>query len=248
MHMSRDNIRAILKQDSWYANLPEALQEQLLSIGVPRSLEEGRRLFSRGDATCGVYCVLEGRLAAFAVNEQGDEAIQIHLEPGQWFGEIGLFDKLPRMHTVRSAMDSSVLWLDDAKLRAMLMASPEHWPHFSLLLTKKLRLALFVLDGRMLSSNELRVARLILMIARQYEPGGTAATRRITVDQQEVAEMLGMSRQTVNQILQRLKLEGLIELAYNKVEIKDFEALQHKVQYENWLRITPDLDDPTRSG
>lgn len=243
MPLDRDHIRTILKRDTWYANLPESLQEQLLAIGVPRSLEEGRRLFSRGDATCGVYCVLEGRLGAFAVSEHGDEAIQIHLEPGQWFGEIGLFDKLPRLHTVRSDVDTTVLWLDDGKLRALLAANPEHWLHFALLLTKKLRLALFVLDGRMMSSNELRVARLITMMARQYEPGGTAATRRITVDQQEVADMLGMSRQTVNQILQRLKLEGLIELAYNKVEIKDFEALQHKVQYENWLRITPSLND-----
>lgn len=248
MSLDREIIRAIMKRDSWYANLPESLQEQLLSIGVPRSLEEGRRLFSRGDASCGVYCMLEGRLGAYAVSEHGDEAIQIHLEPGQWFGEIGLFDKLPRLHTVRSAMDSTVLWLDDTRLRALLASNPGHWLNFALLLTKKLRLALFVLDGRMLSSNELRVARLILMMARQYEPGGTAATRRITIDQQEVADMLGMSRQTVNQILQRMKMEGLIELAYNKVEIKSFEALQHKVQYENWLRVTPRLDDLAPSG
>ncbi len=90
MEMSRDKVRSILNRDSWYANLPDSLQEQLLDIGVPRQFEMGRPLFRRGDATCGVYCVLDGQLAVLATSKHGDEAIQINLKPGQWFGEVGL--------------------------------------------------------------------------------------------------------------------------------------------------------------
>lgn len=149
MEISREDIRGILKRDSWYAELPEALQAHLLDIGVPRQLENGERLFRRGDTTDGIYCVLDGRLTVSGRSECRDEAVQIHLEPGQWFGEIGLFDQLPQPHTVRSDLNSTVLWLNDIKLRVLLESMPEYWLHFGLLLTKQLRLTLAVLSGGM---------------------------------------------------------------------------------------------------
>lgn len=51
---------------------------------------------------------------------------------------------------------------------------------------------------------------------------------------------LGMSRQTVNQVLQRLKCAGLIKLAYNRVEILDLASLQAKVRFQDWLPVSPE--------
>ncbi|MGH6647606.1 Crp/Fnr family transcriptional regulator [Aquabacterium sp.] len=232
------DVAGILGTDPWFREVPQLLQSTLLRIGVTRRLSQGQRLFSRGDATNGVYAVLEGRLAALDVNEQGDEAIQLHLEPVSWFGEMGLYDRLPRVHHIRAEQPSTVLWLNDPLLRAHLEQSPQHWHHFGLLLTQKLRLALFMLDGRKLDSNDLVVARTLLMIAQCYVPGGGPAKSRVTIQQQQVADMLGMSRQTVNQALQSLKAEGILQLAYGKVEIMDVAALQAKVRYENWLPVT----------
>lgn len=231
------DVAGILGKDPWFREAPELLQSTLLEIGVTRRLPQGQRLFSRGDATNGVYALLEGRLAALDVNEQGDEAIQLHLEPVSWFGEMGLYDRLPRVHHIRAEQASTVLWLNDPLLRAHLEQCPQHWHHFGLLLTQKLRLALFMLDGRKLDSNDLVVARTLLMIAQSYIPGVGPAKSRVTIQQQQVADMLGMSRQTVNQALQSLKAEGILQLAYGKVEIMDMAALQAKVRYENWLPV-----------
>jgi len=215
------DVAGILGRDPWFRDVPDLLQSTLLRIGVTRRLSQGQRLFSRGDATNGVYAVLEGRLAALDVNEQGDEAIQLHLDPVTWFGEMGLYDRLPRAHHVRAEQASTVLWLNDQLLRSHLEQSPQHWHHFGLLLTQKLRLALFMLDGRKLDSNDLLVARTVLMIAQSYQPGSGLAKSRVAIQQQQVADMLGMSRQTVSQALQRLKAEGILQLAYGKVEILD---------------------------
>lgn len=65
MEMSRDKVRSILNRDSWYANLPSSLQEQLLDIGVLRQFE----------------------MAVLATSKHGDEATQINLQPEQWFGK-----------------------------------------------------------------------------------------------------------------------------------------------------------------
>jgi len=233
------DVAGILGTDPWFREVPELLQSTLLRIGVTRRLSQGQRLFSRGDATNGVYALLAGRLAALDVNEQGDEAIQLHLEPVSWFGEMGLYDRLPRVHHICAEQPSTVLWLNDALLRAHLEQSPQHWHHFGLLLTQKLRLALFMLDGRKLDSNDLVVARTLLMIAQSYVPCVGTAKSRVTIQQQQVADMLGMSRQTVNQSLQNLKAEGILQLSYGKVDIMDVAALQAKVRYENWLPVTP---------
>jgi CRP-like cAMP-binding protein len=231
------DIAGILATDTWYRDLPPSLQQALLRIGVPRRMQPGQRLFSRGDATNGLYTVLEGRLAAIDVSEHGDESVQLHLEPVSWFGEMGLYDRLPRVHHIRAEQPSTVLWLSDTLLREHLRQEPEHWFHFGLLLTQKLRLALFVLEGRKVDSNDLRVARILLMLAKSALSGTGQTKQRVSVQQQEVAEMLGMSRQTVNQALQRLKAEGLLQLAYGKVDILDLQALQAKVHFENWLPL-----------
>lgn len=232
------NVADILGKDAWFRDVPGLLQSALLQIGVTRRLRTGQRLFSRGDASNGMYALLEGRLAALDVNEQGDEAIQLHLDPVSWFGEFGLYDRLPRVHHIRAEQASTVLWLNDQLLWAHLEQCPQHWHHFGLLLTQKLRLALFMLNGRKLDSNDLVVARTLLLIAKSYVPGGDGPVKsRVTIQQQEVADMLGMSRQTVSQALQRLKTEGILQIAYGKVEILDVPALQAKVHYENWLPV-----------
>jgi CRP-like cAMP-binding protein len=238
MDTSHESLKAALHRDPWFAGLPPRMQDALLGIAVPRRLRAGQRLFSKGDSTNGVYCVLEGRLAAMDVGEHGDEALQMHLAPVCWFGEMGLYDGLPRVHHVHAEADTLVLWLQDIRLRETLNTSPDYWFHFGRLLTHKLRLALFIMDGRMLRSNELRVARTLVVLKELYHACDTPKPR-IVVHQQEVADMLGMSRQTVNQALQRLQADGLVAVSYNRVEITDLQALERKVQYENWPAFTP---------
>lgn len=233
----RAHIEYILRTDVWFSSLPLAMQQGILDIASTKSLKAGQCLFSRGDPTDGVYGLLQGRLTVLGGSEHGDEAVQLHLEPVFWFGEMGLYDKLPRAHHIRAETPALLLWLDNTRLRAFLHGQPQFWFHFGLLLTQKLRLSLFALDGRMLSSNELRVARTLLMMAKQFAPDTAVVRLRLSVQQQDVADMLGMSRQTVNQVLQRLKAAGLVNMAYGKVEITDLAGLEDKTQFHNWLPL-----------
>ncbi|RZI86768.1 MAG: Crp/Fnr family transcriptional regulator [Rubrivivax sp.] len=237
--MSAAEFTSILQTDSWFKMAPPALQQAIVDIGFPRSLRPGQTLFHRGEPAAGVFGVLEGRLAAFGVSEHGDEALQVHLDPVIWFGEMGLYDDLPRAHHVRAVSQSTVIFLPQEQLRCFLQKNPEYWFHFGILLTTKLRLSFFLHDGRKLESNDLRVARLLLVITQSFGPKSENTKPRLVIHQQEVAEMLGMSRQTVNQALQRLQAEGLLHIAYNKIEILDIAALQNKVHYENWLPVAP---------
>lgn len=88
----RTDYRSQLQAGRWFQGLPEALQTHLLALAQPRQLPPGQRLFARGDAPCGLYCVVEGAIRISAVSENGKEALLILVEAPHWFGEIALFD------------------------------------------------------------------------------------------------------------------------------------------------------------
>ena len=70
----RTDYRSQLQAGRWFQGLPEALQTHLLALAQPRHLPPGQRLFARGDAPCGLYCVVEGAIRISAVSENGKEA------------------------------------------------------------------------------------------------------------------------------------------------------------------------------
>ena len=84
----RTDYRSQLQAGRWFQGLPEALQTHLLALAQPRQLPPGQRLFARGDAPCGLYCVVEGAIRISAVSENGKEALLILVEAPHWFGEI----------------------------------------------------------------------------------------------------------------------------------------------------------------
>ena len=87
-----------LSQGHWFAALPQALRHTLLDMAQVQRLDAGQRLFRRGDKPSGLYAVVEGAVRVGAVSETGKEALLTLVEPPYWFGEISLFDGLPRTH------------------------------------------------------------------------------------------------------------------------------------------------------
>ncbi len=96
--MDAEQWRRRLAAGHWFSHLPGAFQHSLLAHARLRLLTAGQCLFKRGDPPCGLYAVLDGSLRISAVNEQGKEALLSLVESPYWFGEICLFDGLPRTH------------------------------------------------------------------------------------------------------------------------------------------------------
>ena len=95
---ARASTLAVLTASAWFRSLPEPLQQWLQAHLRERHLAPGERLFSRGDAPDGLYGLAEGLVRFTGVNEAGQEAILVVLNPPHWFGEIALFDDEPRTH------------------------------------------------------------------------------------------------------------------------------------------------------
>lgn len=213
-----------LNQGHWFAALPPALSQSLLDMAQVQRLDAGQRLFRRGDKPSGLYAVVEGAVRVGAVSENGKEALLTLVEPPYWFGEISLFDGLPRTHDAFTESASTLLLLPQHELLALLELEPQYWRDFALLMSHKLRLAFVALEDMSLLPAAPRLARRLLLIAENY--GESEPRRVLHLAQEQLALMLSLSRQTTNQILKELQAQGVVHLNYGEIEILNFERLR----------------------
>ncbi|MFD1560780.1 Crp/Fnr family transcriptional regulator [Paraburkholderia silviterrae] len=230
-------VTALLERSAWFAGAPEALRASLRAAGRVRTLCAGERLFLRGDPADGIYCVLEGAMRVGAASAAGREALLAVVGPAQWFGEIALFDAGVRTHDAYAERDAMLFHVPRAALAALLDATPAWWHAFGLLLAQKLRLAFDAIEENALLPAAPRVARRLLLLATGYGQAGRESGHDVAhkmgvvrVPQEDLALMLALSRQTVNQILRQFERDGLVALRYGEIEIVDAARLEQHAQ------------------
>ena len=215
----------VLRAGAWFGQLDPALEAALLAEAVPKRLRSGETLHLRGAAHDGLYAVLDGMLCVSTVGPDGKEAILNMLEPPQWFGEIALFDGLPRTHNVAALTEASLLHFPTAGLEAMLAREPRWWRDMGRLMAFKLRLAFMGMEDVALYSPEVRLARRLLLLLQPLikAPAGTPMV--VPISQSHLGMMLSLSRQTTNQLLQGLQARGVLHVAYGRIEVLELMDL-----------------------
>lgn len=215
-----------LRGGSWFQALPAHFQDELLAMGRQRRLQAGQRLFSRGDVADGLYCVIDGVMRIGSSWEDGRHTLLTLIESPHWFGEIAVFDRQPRTHDALADGAVLLFHVPQDQLLDLLARHPQYWRELALLLTQKIRLAFLVLEEVALLPAPLRLARRLVAIAEGYGEWKDRSRRRIALPQEQLALMLSVSRQTVNQILKQLAAQGAIALVRGGVEILDIEQLR----------------------
>ncbi|MDH4384252.1 MAG: Crp/Fnr family transcriptional regulator [Caulobacter sp.] len=225
-----------LEQFSWFARQPAEQRRALLQGGHVRSLADGAWAHGEGDEETGLLAVLDGSLRTFARAPGGRSALIGVLPPGAIIGQSALFGGGPRLVTAISAGESLVFVLSDRALRAVAVDHPGLWRDLSQLIYRQLQtMVQSVAELTALPPRVLLASRL-LVLSRQ----GAA----VPIGQGELAEMLGISRKTVNGWLSSLATQGLIRQGYGRIEVLDRAGLERIVDREEpgvWLaeRLSP---------
>lgn len=218
-----------LQQDPWFSSRSATLQTQLLQQAQIKTLQTRQRLFARGQAFDGIYVVLSGQLRIFGYPQLDKEALLAWVSVGQWFGEIALIDGLARTHEAVAEQPTRLLWISATTLEKLLMQQPQYWRDMALLVTQKIRLLMQHVEHNTGTSVEQRVlARLLWMIDAHTQ----GQPLRLQLSQQQLAELLAVSRQTVNGCLKQFEQNGWISLGYRCIEVQDLAALQHAHQIQ----------------
>ena len=200
-----------LAESEVFQHLPVAAQDELIERASLRWLADGECLFHRGDPADGWYCLLEGALKVSGVSAEGRELALIYLEPGSWFGEISLFDGMPRTHDNYAHGDCVLLLLPKAQFRLLLQQHSSLYEALMQMHCQRLRMLFAAIEDHSLGTLEQRLLRQLRNLARSY---GVSEAEGVRIDfrisQEGLAQLVGGSRQRVNLELKRMEGAGLL--------------------------------------
>ena len=198
---------------SWFSKLSPPLRSAIASRAVVRRLQAGTMLTARGapaDEWCGVA---KGAVRVSSVSLSGKQITLTYVEPGTWFGDISLFDGLPRTHDANVHGETTLLVVRKADFKELLARHTELYEALLRLNCRRLRLmfdAVEDLNTRPLGS---RLAKQILLLARSYGvPEGEEIRIGLQLAQEDLAQLLGASRQRVNQELKGFERDGALRI------------------------------------
>jgi CRP/FNR family transcriptional regulator, cyclic AMP receptor protein len=217
------------------APLFEALDEQAtkaLRAGVIEvELARGERLFGEGDAGDLLYVVLDGKIKLTRSAADGRENLTSVLGPGEMFGELSLFDPRPRTMGAVAVTDARLAALSHDELRSWLADRPDVAMHLLRALVQRLRRTNDVLSDLVFTDVPGRVAKALLDLAQRFgtqEEGGVQVNHDLT--QEELAQLVGASRETVNKALADFVARGWIQLHPKSVLLIDPERLRKRAR------------------
>ncbi len=218
-------LQAALATDAWFAACDPALQQALLAHAEHCMLADGEALFARGAAADGLCCVTAGALRIGSLQADGGEVLLAYLEPYQWFGEISMLDDQPRTHDAVADGPTELLLVPRAPLHDWLAAHPAHWRDLARLACAKLRTVFTVLEDIALLPLEQRLAKRLWLVAHGNGSRPGQPRRQIRLPQEQLALMMGVSRQSVNRALRAMEAQGLLALRYGGIELLDMARL-----------------------
>jgi CRP/FNR family transcriptional regulator/CRP/FNR family cyclic AMP-dependent transcriptional regulator len=229
--MTTGIIGTALHEVSLFRELPDEELNALARQVVQRRFGRNELIFSQGDPGDGLYVVSQGHVSISRQSADGDELILSVSEPGEYFGELALFDDEPRSASATSIDDAVVLFLSRQAFRAFLEAHPSAVFTCLAVIVRQLRRLTDLADEIALLDVRSRLARRLLHLAEQgvVETGeGSKQQRRtsLRITQQQLASMVGATRESVNKHLNSFVDEGAIRLEHGHIRILDPARLE----------------------
>lgn len=207
----------------WFTQLDAATRQSVAAAVTTLSAAKGEVMLHAGQEVKGWYAVLSGLVKLQSESAQGRRQGFLGIPGGEWFGEGSVLKKEPRRYDVIALRDSELLCLPRAvfeELRAT------HLPFNQALvetLNQRLGQAMTIIETFRLRTPEQRVAMYL-------GPRLWRGSRRLGLSQEELGILAGLSRQTVNRVLNDMERRNLVSLEFGRICIRDEEGLAALLQ------------------
>ena len=227
--MPNKNEEEVVRRAALFTALDDAsaatLRESMSAVKVAK----GQILFKEGDAGDRVFVVVEGKLKLGTSSGDGRENLLSILGPGDMFGELSLFDPGPRTATATAVVDSRLLALANDQVIGWVTAHPQVSLQLLGRLAQRLRKANDVLSDLVFADVPGRVAKAIIELGERFgtkKDDGLHVNHELT--QEELAQLVGASRETVNKALADFASRGWVKLEPRAVVVLDYERLSKR--------------------
>ena len=205
----------------------DALTKQLHPVDFSR----GHTIFAEGEPGDRLYIVMSGKVKIGRRSPDGREHLTAIMGPSDMFGELAVFDPGPRTASATAITQVRAVAMDRAALHAWIADRPEIAQQLLRVLARRLRRTNDSIADLIFTDLSGRVAKLLLQLAQRFgaQEGGTVrVTHELT--QEEIAQLVGASRETVNKALSGFTQRGWIQTDGKTVLILDPERLGRRAR------------------
>lgn len=214
-----------------FEGLDPQVQSRLFSMMGQTTLRRGENLFEEGDAGDRLYIVAEGKVKLSHRSTDGRENLLAVLGPGEILGELTLFDPGERSTTATAVSPARLVLLNHDDLMDIIDQNPNLAKHMLKALAKRLRRTNEALADLVFSDVPGRVAKALLDLADRFgirTEDGIHVPHDLT--QEELAQLVGASRETVNKSLAEFVSRGWIRLEGRAVTLIDVDRLARRAR------------------
>lgn len=219
----------VLSQAPLFVALDDEAASALRSTMVEVKISRGDELFKEGDAGDRLYVIVEGKIKLGTTSSDGRESLLAVLGPGEMFGELSLFDPGPRTATATAITDSKVLELGHEDLGPWLSGRPVVSQELLKALAQRLRRTNEALADLVFSDVPGRVAKALIELSEKFgtrRDDGLYVSHDMT--QEELAQLVGASRETVNKALAEFAQRGWVKLEPRAILLVDTDRLTRR--------------------
>ncbi len=214
-----------------FAGLNEQATQDLLTAMTPSRLERGDELFHEGDPGDRLYVITEGKVKLGRTSSDGRENLLAILGPGEMFGELSLFDPGPRTATATAVAETQLAGLTNDQLHAYLARHPNVSLTLLAALARRLRRTNESVADLVFTDVPGRVAKALLELSGRFgRPVEDGILVAHDLTQEELAQLVGASRETVNKALADFATRGWIKLEARAVLLLDLDRLRRRAR------------------
>ncbi len=214
-----------------FSPLDDQEAETLISTMSASRLERGDVLFHEGDQGDRLYVIAEGKIKLGRTSTDGRENLLAILGPGEMFGELSLFDPGPRTATATAVAETQLVSMGQDQLRDVLHQRPNVALTMLTALARRLRKTNDVLADLVFTDVPGRVAKALLDLAKRFgRPVDEGVMVAHDLTQEELAQLVGASRETVNKALADFASRGWLRLEARAVLLVDVERLKRRAR------------------
>ncbi|OFW15406.1 MAG: hypothetical protein A3F70_05070 [Acidobacteria bacterium RIFCSPLOWO2_12_FULL_67_14] len=195
-------------------------------------VKRGTKIYLPGDASDEIFLLRSGVVKISTITPDAREVILAFLHPGDVFGELAVVDESPRDHAAEAYDDCVVCAMGRDTILRAIRESPEIGSHITRLIGLRLRTFRSRIEELLCKSAHARIAHALLELAERHgvqDTDGVIISLRMS--QGDLGRLVGLSRETVNAILQEWREEQVLEMDRRSIRLRDPNRLRALVSF-----------------
>ena len=221
--------REAINTGRWVASLSPSLRHDILRCAYVKRYKDGELIAARGDPPEQWIACARGAVRVSSTSLSGKQITFTYVEPGIWFGDVAIFDGDRRTHDAYAHGETTVLCVAKADFRKILSAHVELYEAMLRLHARRIRQLFGLVEDLNTLPLRARLAKQLLHLVRSYGVPSLSDGQEMRIGlqlaQEELAQLLGASRQRVNQELKAMEREEAIRIEPGGLVVRNRAAL-----------------------